>query len=125
MGERLCNCDFSFLLSIVSSVKVQSKLPKSLLVGDQCLDRVIFYLKPFDFNDFSLTLTKYLMFPDSHLRLKILNQAFPENSTSCFCDISLPSVLHNLVVVNQIVDKNPLKIITLLLYSNKNQLTEL
>ena len=72
MGERLCNGDFLFLpLSLVSSFKNQSKLPKSLLVGDQCLGRVMFCLKPSDFNDFSLKLTKYLMFPDSYFCEKI------------------------------------------------------
>ena len=72
MGERLCNADFSFLsMPLVSSVKNQSKLPKSLLVGGQCLDGVTFCLKPFDFNDFSLKLTKYLMFPNSHFSVKI------------------------------------------------------
>ena len=70
MGKRLCNGDFSFLpMPLVSSVKDQSKPPKSSLVGGQCLDSVIFCLKPFDFNDFSLKLTKYLMFPDSHFRV--------------------------------------------------------
>ena len=72
MWERLCNGDFSFLLMpLVSSVKNQSKLPKSLFVGEQCLDRVMFFLKPFDFNDFSLKLTKYLMFPNSYFCEKI------------------------------------------------------
>ena len=33
--------------------------PQTVLVGDLCLVRVIFYLKPFNFNDFSLNLTKY------------------------------------------------------------------
>ena len=55
MGERLCNGDFSFLpMPLVSSVKNQSKLPKSLPVGSHCLDRVVFNLKPFELNDFSL-----------------------------------------------------------------------
>ena len=59
--------DFSFLLMpLVSSVKDQSKLPNSLLVGGHHLDRVMFWLKPFDFNDLSLILTKYLMFPYRH-----------------------------------------------------------
>ena len=59
MGKSLCNSDFSFLpMPLVSSVKNQSKLSKSSLVGDQCLERVMFYLKPFHFNDFSLKLTK-------------------------------------------------------------------
>ena len=67
MEKRLCNGDFSFLpVSLVSSVKSQSKLPKSLLVGGQCLDTVMFCLKPFDVNDFSLKLMKYLMFPKSY-----------------------------------------------------------
>ena len=47
-------------VSLVSSVKNQLKLLKSLLVGGQCLERVMFCLKPLDFNDFSLKLTKYL-----------------------------------------------------------------
>ena len=38
---------------------------------------------------------------------------------SCICNTSLPCALHNLVVVNQIVDKNPLRIVTLFMYSNK------
>ena len=72
MGKRLCNGDFSFLpMLLVSSVKDQSKLPKSLLVGGQCLDRVMFCLKPFDFTDFGLKLTKYLMFCNSHFCVKI------------------------------------------------------
>ena len=59
MGKRQFNDDFSFLpMLLVLGVKNQSKLPKSLLVGDQCLDRVMFCLKPFDFNDFSLKLKK-------------------------------------------------------------------
>ena len=58
-------------MPLASGVKDQSKLPKSLLVGSQCLDRVMFCLKAFDFNDFSLKVTKYLMFPDSHLCVKI------------------------------------------------------
>ena len=53
-------------MPLVSSVKNQSKLANSLLAGDQCLDRVMFCLKPFDFNNFSLKLTKYLMFPYSY-----------------------------------------------------------
>ena len=72
MGKRLCNGDFSFLpMPLVSSVKDQSKLLKSLLVSGQCLDRIMFCQKPLDFNDFSLKLTKYLMFPDSHFCVKI------------------------------------------------------
>ena len=61
MGEKAnCNGDFSFLpMSLVLSFKDQSKLPKSLLVGDQCLDRVMFCPKLFDFNDFSLKRMKY------------------------------------------------------------------
>ena len=52
MGKRPCNGDFSFLtVPLVSSVKNRSKLQKSLLVGGQCSDRVMFCLKPFDFND--------------------------------------------------------------------------
>ena len=56
---------------LVSSVINQSKHPKSLLVGGQYLGRVMFCLKPFDFNDFSLKLAKYLMFPESCFGLKI------------------------------------------------------
>ena len=76
-------------------------------------------LKPFDLNNFSLKLTKYLMCPNSSFCVKIRNQASPENLTSCICSTSLPGALHNMVVVNQIIDKNPLRIVTLLLYSNK------
>ena len=71
MGEMLCNGDFSSLpLPLASRVKDQSKQPKLLLVGGQYLDRVMFCLKPFDFH-FSLNLTKYLMFPNSHFCVKI------------------------------------------------------
>ena len=46
------NSDFSFLpMSPVSSLKDQSKPPKSLLVGGQCLDTVMSCLKPFDLNE--------------------------------------------------------------------------
>ena len=61
-GKRLFNRDFSFLpMPLVSSVKNQSKLSKSLLVGGQRLDRATFCLEPFDFNDFNLKRTKYLI----------------------------------------------------------------
>ena len=67
MGKRPCNGGFSFLLMLlVSRVKSQSKLPKFLLVGGQCMDRLMFCLKPFDFNGFSLKLKKYLLFSNSH-----------------------------------------------------------
>ena len=71
MGKRLCNSDFSFLpIPLVSSVKDHAKLPKSLLVGCQCSDRLMFCLKPFDFIDFRSKLTKYSMFPN-HFCVKI------------------------------------------------------
>ena len=55
MVEGLCNSDFSFLpMPLVSSITDQSKLRKSLLVDGQRLDRVMFCLRSFDFNDFSL-----------------------------------------------------------------------
>ena len=72
MGKRLCNSAFHFLpMPLVSNVKNQSKVPKSLLVSGQCLDRIMFCLKPFDFNDFTLKLTKYLVFPNSHFCVKV------------------------------------------------------
>ena len=72
MGKRPCNSDFSFLpMLLVSSLKDQSELPKSFLVGGQSLDRVMFCPKPIDCNDFSLKLTRYLMFPNSHFCVKI------------------------------------------------------
>ena len=58
-------------MPLVSSVKDQSKLLKSLLVSGQCLDRVMFCLKSFDFSDFDLKLTKYFIFPNSHFYVKI------------------------------------------------------
>ena len=69
MGKRLCNGDYSFLP--ISSFKDQSELPKSLLVGGLCLDRVMFCLKPFDFHDVNLKLMRYLMLPNSHFCIKI------------------------------------------------------
>ena len=99
MGKRLFNGDFSFLpMPLVSSVKDQSKLPKSLLVGSQRLGRVTFCLRPFDFNDFSLKVTKYLMFPWSHFCA-----SFPRKLKPCICNSSLPRALHTLVVVKSIV----------------------
>ena len=72
MGGKLCDGDFSFLpMPLASSVKDQSKLPKSLLAGGQCLDRVMVCLKSLDFNDFSLKLTKFLMFFNSRYCEKI------------------------------------------------------
>ena len=58
-------------MSVVLSVNDQSKLPKSLLIGGPCLNRVMFCLKPFDFNDFSFKLTRYSMFPHNHSCVKI------------------------------------------------------
>ena len=56
----MCHGDCSFLhLLPVWSIENQSKLPKTSLVGDQCLDRVMVCLKPFDFYDFSFKLLKY------------------------------------------------------------------
>ena len=53
MRKRLCNGDLSFMpMPLVSSVKDQSRLPKSVLVGGQCLDRVTLCLKSFAFNVF-------------------------------------------------------------------------
>ena len=59
MGKTFCNSDFLFLpMPLVSGIKDQSKLPKSLLVGGHGLDRVMSCLRPFDFDYFSLKLTK-------------------------------------------------------------------
>ena len=72
MGKRSCTSHFLFWpMQSVSSIKDQFKLLKSSLAGGQRLDIVMFCLKPFDFIDFNLTLTKYLMFPNSHLFVKI------------------------------------------------------
>ena len=118
MGKRPCNGDFSVLpVPPVSSVKNQSKLPKSLLVGGQCLDRVMFCLKPFDFNGFSWKIKKYSMFSNSYFSEKNLKLSFPRNLKPCICKTSLLRVLHDLVAVNQIVDKNPLRTVTLSLLS--------
>ena len=103
---------------VVSNVKNQSKLPKSLLVGGQCLNRVIFCLKPFDLNDFSWKLTKYLLFPKSSFCEKSEIE-LPRKLKPCICNTSLPRALHSLVAVNQMVDKKPLRIVSLLLYSDK------
>ena len=63
-----CNGDFSFLPVLpVSSVNDQSKLPKALLVGGQCSDKVTYCLKSFGF----VKLTNYLMPPNIHFCLKI------------------------------------------------------
>ena len=48
MGKGLCDGDFSLLpMLLVSSVKNQSKLPKILLVGGQCLERVMGYSRKY------------------------------------------------------------------------------
>ena len=90
-----------------------SRLPKSLLVGGQYLDRIMFCLKPFDCIDFSLKLTKYLMFPNSHFCVKNLKSSLPRKLKPCICNTSLPRALHNLTAVNQIVDENPQRKVTL------------
>ena len=94
---------------LFSRVKNQSKLPKSLLVGGQCLDIVMFSLKPFDFDNFSLKLTKYLQ----PFLCKNMKSSFPRKLKPSICNTNLPRALHNLVAVNQIVDKHRLRIITL------------
>ena len=59
--KKPSNSNVSFLpMPLVFSINDQSELSKSLLRGGQCFDRVMFCLKPFDFNDFSLKLTKIL-----------------------------------------------------------------
>ena len=110
MGKQLYNDEFLCLpMPLVSSVKNQSKLPPgSLLVGGQCLDRVTFCLKPFQFNDFNLKLRKYLMFSNRHFCVKNLKSSFPRKPKPCICNTSLPPALHNLDAVNRIVDKIPL-----------------
>ena len=67
MGRRLCGGDFSFLpmLLLVSSLKDQSKQPKSLQGGGQCLNRVIFCPNAIHFSDFNLKPTKYFIFLNS------------------------------------------------------------
>ena len=102
MGKRLCNVDFSFLpMSLVSSTKNQSKLFKSLLIGDQCLGRVMFCLKPFDLNDFSLKLMKYSMFSNSYFCEKKSEIELPQKTQALhfatpvchvFCITWLPSI---------------------------------
>ena len=51
MGKRLCNNDFSFL-PLVSSIKDQTKLPKSLSVVVQCFNKnIMFCVKSADLNE--------------------------------------------------------------------------
>ena len=122
MGKELCNSDFSFLpVPLFSSVKDQSKLPKSLLVGDQCLDRVMFCLKPFDFNDFSLKLTKYFMFLTA-VFVKKSEIELPQKTQAFHLQHQSARAWHNLVAVNQIDDNNPFRIVHL---SLEYQYTEL
>ena len=72
MGKRLCNDDILFFpIGLISRVKDQSKVQKSLLVGGQCLNRVMFCLKPIDVDGFSLKLEQYLMFLKSHFCVKV------------------------------------------------------
>ena len=57
--EKPSNSNVSFLpMPLVFSINDQSKLRKSLSGRGQCFDRVMFCLKRFDLNDFSLKLTK-------------------------------------------------------------------
>ena len=108
MRKRLYNGDFSFLPMLLDlNVKNQSKLPKSLLVGGQCLDRVMFCSKPSDFDDFSLTLTKYLMFPNSYFCEKNLKSTSLQNSSLAYATPACHVLC--VTVVNQIVDQNPLR----------------
>ena len=58
METHYLGSDFSSLPTpLASSAEGQSTPPKSLLVGGQCLDRLMICLKSSDFNDFSLKLT--------------------------------------------------------------------
>ena len=71
MKERLCNSDFSLLrMPLVSTVKINLNFQKAYWLVSQYLDRVMLCLEPFDFNDFSLKMKKYLIFPNSHFGLK-------------------------------------------------------
>ena len=80
----------------------------------------MFSLKPFDFNDFSLKLTKYLMLPNSHFLYKSeIDLPQETQQVALATSVCLPCTLHKLAAVNQIVDKNPLRMVSLLLYSNK------
>ena len=121
---RLCKYDFSFLpMPLVSSVKYQSKLPKSLLVGVHCFNRnVMFHRKSVDLNDFSLKLMKCM-----YLMLFCQKPIFVQKSgikrlqKTQALHLQHQSALRNLVVVkslywpvNHIIDKNPPR-----LYSNK------
>ena len=56
-------------MPLVSSVNLNFQ-KINLSVGGQCLDRIMLCLKPFDFNDFSLKLTKNSMFAKSHFCVK-------------------------------------------------------
>ena len=57
---------------ILNALRIRKgKLPKSLLVDGQCLNRVMFCLKPIDVNGSSLKLEQYLMFPNSHFCVKV------------------------------------------------------
>ena len=121
MGKRLCNGDFSFLsMPLVLSIKDQSRLPKSLLIGNRCLDRVLFCLKPFNCNDFSLKLRirKYYVSSQPFL-CKNLKSSFPRKLNWLHLQHQSATCFAQPVVFNQIIDKNLLRIVTLLLYSNK------
>ena len=50
---------------------------------------------------------------------KNLKSSFPRKLKLCICNTSPPRALDDLDSVNQIIEKNPLRIVTLSLYSNK------
>ena len=85
------------------------------------MDRVMFCLKPFDVNDFRHKFETDEIFNVSQqpFLCKNLKLHFPTKLKPCIFNISLHRALLTLVVVNQIVDNNSLRIATSLLHSNK------
>ena len=96
----LCNIEFAFLPMLVSNVKNQSEFPKSLLVGGHCLDRAMFCLKLFDFNDFSLKLTKYLMISNSYFCEKKMKSSYHRKHKPSICSTSLPLKLTKYLMIS-------------------------
>ena len=84
-------------MPLVSSLKDQSKLPKSLLSDGQCLDRLMSCLKPFDFNDFSLKPTNYLRATFCKIDTKSSNLIF-DPSRFCSCSVKISALVRNLKI---------------------------
>ena len=82
MGEKATAIFHFGMCRSFLALRINPNLQK-LLVADQCLDRVMLCLEPFDFNDFSSKLTKYLMFPNNYFCERHSRAIFCKSHPTC------------------------------------------